>query len=192
MDELEQQSEAGELAHPIGLDQRHSAIRQSQARHAHVEMAFMLEEVEMAQPLDLGVVNRVLPRRLGMGKSAAGQKIDAGQPRALWICGRREEAPPTNPQASLGCFICCGAARQHCCGLLRADGRPAHGEGTTAVMTNELFAAALGITAVVRPSHRLRCRSACNCPTRNSKEAKTICKTFKIVVDRMGNFGDLE
>ena len=40
-------------------------------------MAFMLEEVEVAQPLDLGVVHRVLPGRLGVGEAAAGRKIDA-------------------------------------------------------------------------------------------------------------------
>ena len=37
----------------------------------------MLEEIEVAHPLDLGVVHRVLPGRLAMGEAAAGRKIDA-------------------------------------------------------------------------------------------------------------------
>jgi hypothetical protein len=41
----------------------------------------MLKEVEMPQPLDLGVVNLVLARSLGMGKAAARHEIDMdGQP----------------------------------------------------------------------------------------------------------------
>jgi hypothetical protein len=51
---LEQQGEAGEFAHPIGLDERHFAVPQPKARHAHFEMAIMLEEVEVAQPLCFG------------------------------------------------------------------------------------------------------------------------------------------
>ena len=45
---LEQQGEAGEFAYPIGLEERHFAVRQPKAGHAHFEMAFMLEEVEVA------------------------------------------------------------------------------------------------------------------------------------------------
>ena len=52
-------------------------------RHAHFEMAFMLEEVEVTQMLDLRVVNRVLPRRVGMGKSAARHKIDSNRQPSL-------------------------------------------------------------------------------------------------------------
>ena len=43
----------------------------------------MLEEVEVAQPLDLRVVNRVLPRRVGMGKSAARRKINSNRQPSL-------------------------------------------------------------------------------------------------------------
>src|SRR5579864_559516 len=38
----------GILAEPIGLEERHFAVRQPKAGHAHFEMAFMLEEVEVA------------------------------------------------------------------------------------------------------------------------------------------------
>jgi hypothetical protein len=130
----------------------------------------MLKEVEVAQPLDLCVVNRVLAGRFGMSKSRARHEIDlnrdpalsrieinrlhepwsldakrsleqwvgherwclpppagrsaalvgdAGRPRrqsassaTLWICGRREEAPPTTPQGQQqkqGAYIAIGA-----------------------------------------------------------------------------------
>src|SRR6516165_2173887 len=46
-------------------------------------MAFMLEKVEMAQPLDLGIVDWVLARRLGVGKAAARREIDVDGKPAL-------------------------------------------------------------------------------------------------------------
>jgi hypothetical protein len=156
---LEQQGEAGEPAGPVRFDKRDFAVRQSNARHAPFEVALMLKEVEVAQPLDLRVVNRVLAGRFGMSKSharheinlncepalsrieidrlhepwsldakrsleqwvgherwslppprrlishAGGGQTNAGRPRrqsasaaTLWICGGREEAPPTTPQ----------------------------------------------------------------------------------------------
>jgi hypothetical protein len=119
----------------------------------------MLEEVQVAQLLGLGVVNRVFPRDLWMGKTSTSREIDinrepslarveidslhkpwsldakgcleqfvchhgycppisrparrsswsltnAGAPHqvnphprsGLWICGRRQRAPPTTPQ----------------------------------------------------------------------------------------------
>jgi hypothetical protein len=57
---LEQQGKTGELADPVGLDQRHLAVRQLDPWHPYFEIAFMLKEVEVQQPLDLGVVNLVL------------------------------------------------------------------------------------------------------------------------------------
>src|SRR5215471_12500278 len=78
---LEQQGEAGKLADPVWLDQRHLAVRQLDPRYPYFEIAFMLKEVEVPQPLDLGVVNLVLARSLGMGKAAARNEIDMdGQP----------------------------------------------------------------------------------------------------------------
>src|SRR5262249_58857602 len=78
---LEQQGEAGELTDPVRLDQRHLAVWQLDPWYPHFEIAFMLKEVEMPQPLDLGVVDLVLSRSLGMSKAAARHEIDMdGQP----------------------------------------------------------------------------------------------------------------
>src|SRR5262245_44993027 len=78
---LEQQGEAGELTDLVGLDQRHLAVRQLDPWYPHFEIAFMLKKVEVPQPLDLGVVNLVLARSLGMSKAAARHEIDMdGQP----------------------------------------------------------------------------------------------------------------
>src|ERR1700748_1064260 len=78
---LEQQGKAGELADPVGLDQRHLAIRQLDPWYPYLEIAFMLKEVEVSQPLDLGVVNLVFTLRLGMSKAAAPHEIAMdGQP----------------------------------------------------------------------------------------------------------------
>ena len=78
---LEQQGESGQLADPVGLDQRHFAVRQLDPWHPYFEIAFMLKEVEVPQPLDLGVVNLVFTLRLGMSKAAARHEIDMdGQP----------------------------------------------------------------------------------------------------------------
>src|SRR5262249_62210373 len=63
---LEQQGKAGELADPVGLDQRHLAVRQLDPWHPYFEIAFMLKEVEVTQPLDLIVVDLVLARSLAM------------------------------------------------------------------------------------------------------------------------------
>src|SRR3974377_1988458 len=72
---------------PAGLPTQSGSVsaplpaRPPKAGHADFEMAFMLEEVEVAQPLDLGIVDRVLARRLGVGKAAARRKIDVdGEP----------------------------------------------------------------------------------------------------------------
>src|SRR5215471_12637526 len=73
---LEQQGEAGELADPVGLDQRHLAVRQLDPRHPYFEIAFMLKEVEMPKLLDLGVVDLVFARSLGVSKAAARHEID--------------------------------------------------------------------------------------------------------------------
>jgi hypothetical protein len=78
---LEQQGKAGELADPVGLDQRHLAVRQLDPWYPHFEITFVLKEVEAPQPLDLGVVNLVFTLCLGMGKAAARHEIDMdGQP----------------------------------------------------------------------------------------------------------------
>jgi len=73
---FEQQGEASKLTDPVGLDQRHLAVRQLHPRHPYFEIAFMLEEVEVPQPLDLGVVDLVVARGLGVSKAAARHEID--------------------------------------------------------------------------------------------------------------------
>jgi hypothetical protein len=80
---LEQQGEAGELTDPVGLDQRHLAVRQLDPWYPHFEIAFMLKEVEVPQPLDLGVVDLVLARSLGMSKAAARHEIDVDRQSPL-------------------------------------------------------------------------------------------------------------
>ena len=66
---LEQQREAGELSRPAGLDQDHPAIGKLEPWRAYFEIAFMLEKVEMAVALRLGIVNRVQPLRALIGES---------------------------------------------------------------------------------------------------------------------------
>jgi hypothetical protein len=65
------------------FDKRDFAVRQSNPRHTHFEVALMLKEVEVAQPLDLRVVNRVLAGRFGMSKSRARHEIDPNCEPAL-------------------------------------------------------------------------------------------------------------
>lgn len=78
---LVQQREARQSAGPGRLDQRHAPVRESHARHAHLEQAFVLEEVETPVALDLRVVHgmgAVVPR---VGEPAAPPEVDAhGQP----------------------------------------------------------------------------------------------------------------
>jgi hypothetical protein len=68
---FEQQREAVELADLIRLDQPHRAVRQAHARHAHFKVALVLEEIQVAQPLDLRVMHRVLAGEAGIGKAAS-------------------------------------------------------------------------------------------------------------------------
>ena len=63
----------------------------------------MLEEVEMPVALGLGVVNRVLPRRLGMGKSAARRKIDPNRQPSL-ACIERDGLHEPRRLDAKGCL----------------------------------------------------------------------------------------
>src|SRR6201982_4295013 len=76
---LEQQGEPGELADPVGLDDCHLSVRQSNSRNAHLEVTLMLEEVQVTQLLDLRVVNRTFPWHLWMGKAGASGEIDVNR-----------------------------------------------------------------------------------------------------------------
>jgi hypothetical protein len=74
---LEQQGEAGELAEPIGLDLDDPPIGQFHPRGPDFQEAFVLEEVEVAQALDPGVVHRVRARDAGRRKPRPGDEINA-------------------------------------------------------------------------------------------------------------------
>src|SRR5262249_46255894 len=74
--------------------QRHLAVRQLDPWYPDFEIAFMLKEVEVPEPLDLGVVNLVFARSLGMAKAAARHKIDVdGQPPLPGIEVHRPHEP---------------------------------------------------------------------------------------------------
>src|SRR6516165_4311020 len=75
-------------------------------------MAFMLEKVEMAQPLDLGIVDWVLARRLGVSKAAARRKIDVdGKPALPGIeVDRLHEPGSGDAQCCRKQLVTC-----HCC-----------------------------------------------------------------------------
>ena len=60
-----------------------TVLLDASVREVEFQMAFMLEEVEVTQLLDLRVVNRVLPRRVGMGKSVARHKINSNRQPSL-------------------------------------------------------------------------------------------------------------
>jgi len=82
---LEQRREAGELAKPIGLDLDDPPVGQLDPRGSDLEVAFVLDEVEVPQPLGLGVMDPMHafdPRRR---KPAAGDKVDAN--RQHLACG---------------------------------------------------------------------------------------------------------
>lgn len=74
---LEQQREARQLARPGRLHQNHPAIRQLHPRRPHLQIALVLEEVQMPVALDLRVVRRVQAGRLRMHESAARHEVDA-------------------------------------------------------------------------------------------------------------------
>jgi hypothetical protein len=76
---LEQQREPGELADPVGLDERHLSVRQPNSRNPNLEATLMLEEVQVAQLLDVRVVNWVFPGHLWMGKAGASWKINVNR-----------------------------------------------------------------------------------------------------------------
>ncbi len=74
---LEQQGEPSELAKPVGFVLDHLPVGELHPRRAHFQDAFVLEEVEMPQALDLGVVDRMHARHPSGRKPRSGDKIDA-------------------------------------------------------------------------------------------------------------------
>jgi hypothetical protein len=84
---LEQQSEAAVWPRPWHADRLDAAPIAADPWHAGVEVGLMLEEVEMAPGLPLGVVGRAVGRAaVRTGKSAARGKVDLDvQPVCLGI-----------------------------------------------------------------------------------------------------------
>jgi hypothetical protein len=76
---LEQQRETVELADPFRLDQPHRTIGQAHARHSHFKIALVLEEIQVAQPLDLRVVHWVLTGEPGVGKATSCDKVHSNR-----------------------------------------------------------------------------------------------------------------
>jgi hypothetical protein len=92
---LEQQGEARQFASPVRFDQTHPAIGQAHPWHAYFEVALVLEEVEVPQPLGHGVVRRMCALDARNGKPTAGNEIDTDRQRLL---GRIEIDPSDEPR----------------------------------------------------------------------------------------------
>jgi len=73
---LEQQREAGQLAGELGLDQHDFAIGQLHPGGAHLQVALVLEEVQVPVGLDDRVMHRVNPVASGHRKAAARLEVD--------------------------------------------------------------------------------------------------------------------
>lgn len=83
---LQTQGKAVHFARPGRLDQSDLAVRQFDARHTDIEMAFMLEEVQMPVTFDLRIVDRMHTLYAGIGKAATSNEIDVdGQTFLLGI-----------------------------------------------------------------------------------------------------------
>ena len=74
---LEQQGKAGQLAEPVGLDLHDPPVGQPHPRRSDFQETFVLEEIEVPQPLGLRVMDRVRAVDTGRRKPAAGDKVDA-------------------------------------------------------------------------------------------------------------------
>ena len=73
---FEQQREAVKFTGPIRLDLRDFTVRQLDARHTNIKMAFMLKEVQMSVTLDLRIVDRMNAFDAGISKTTPGNKVD--------------------------------------------------------------------------------------------------------------------
>lgn len=74
---LEQQREPGEFAKPARLVLDDFPGGQLHARRPHFQEAFVLEEIEVPQAFDLGVVDRMHARHVRHRKPRPGNEIDA-------------------------------------------------------------------------------------------------------------------
>ena len=81
---LEQQGEAGQLACPVWFDQDDLAIRQGDTGNTGLEMAFVLEEVQVLVTLDLRVVSRMHPFDTRIREAAARHEIEVDGQTSLF------------------------------------------------------------------------------------------------------------
>ena len=79
---LEQQREAGQPADPARLHLTDRTVRPLHARHADLQVALMLEEVERPETFADGVVHRMGASLSGQRKPAPLHKVDADRQRA--------------------------------------------------------------------------------------------------------------
>jgi hypothetical protein len=141
---LEQQGEAGELAKPVGFDLDDPPVGQLDPRSSDLEVAFVLKEVEVAQPLGLGVMDPMQPFDPRCRKPAAGDKSmpivrtlraasksttrtyhGLSMPRAAsnsWFCIHGLLLPllnaaPCRHSAGLDCRVLWSPSRVRCAGL---------------------------------------------------------------------------
>lgn len=72
---LEQQRAAVQVLEPLRFDLGDLAVGHPQPRHSDLEVALVLEEVQMPQPLELGVMRRVLAGLRWVREAAAGGEV---------------------------------------------------------------------------------------------------------------------
>ncbi len=72
---FKEKREAVQLTDPVGLGQPHRAVRQSYPQYPDLQIAFVLEKIQVPQPLDLGVVNRMPASYAGIGKARTRDKV---------------------------------------------------------------------------------------------------------------------
>ncbi len=100
---LKQQREAGELARPGRDDLDDFAVGQLHPRHAHRQVALVLEEVQVPVGLRHRVVDRVLPGLPRHGKAAADLEIHPDAERALLLIKAHPGDKPGRADAQ-GCL----------------------------------------------------------------------------------------
>jgi hypothetical protein len=104
---LEQERETRQLPRPRRFDLPHGAVGQPHPRHAHLQEALVLEEVEMPIALGHCVVNRMLASHIGHREATARGKVHTDrQCASLRIEIRPSDIPRrTDPQRGFKQFL---------------------------------------------------------------------------------------
>lgn len=104
---LEEQREALEPPGPLGLHLADRPVRELHPRGAHLEVALVLEEVQVLEPLGHGVVHRVPAGCPRHGKATSRREVDANGERACRGIEINAGHEPRcgNPQGSLEQFL---------------------------------------------------------------------------------------